>query len=306
MNQPLLSEPTGFAHKNKMTMLMAWLGMLLLSRLPQIVALEIMGIDLGEQLLWLWLVTGAVLVVGTFVWPVMRSLRGYFVVLMTVYGGTAVLQGIVSTAVWQSWFGGEETAWAVRFFGERLQVVLLALLVTAVLFLMGQSRRDIFLQWGDWRAASGLRWPGRTQLFSWIRVGPLVALGLALLLGWGLTQINPGLYLDWQQLILLAPFVLLFALMNAFGEEMAFRAGPLSQLWRVIGEKQAVWLTAVWFGLGHYYGGIPSGIMGAILSGLVGLLFGKAMVETKGITMPILMHLVIDTAIYAFLALTAV
>jgi membrane protease YdiL (CAAX protease family) len=92
--------------------------------------------------------------------------------------------------------------------------------------------------------------------------------------------------------------------MNAFGEEMAFRAGPLSQLWRINGPKQAVWLTGVWFGLGHYYGGIPSGEIGAVLSGLVGVLFGKAMVETKGMGLPILMHLLLDAAIYAFLAMT--
>jgi hypothetical protein len=30
------------------------------------------------------------------------------------------------------------------------------------------------------------------------------------------------------------------------------------------------------------------------------------MLETKGITMPILMHMLIDTAIYAFLAMTAI
>ena len=137
-------------------------------------------------------------------------------------------------------------------------------------------------------------------------VGPVVGLALALLFGWGLTQMNTGLYLDWQQLVLLAPFVLLFALLNAFGEEMAFRAGPLSQLWLVIGEKQAVWLTAVWFGLGHYYGGIPAGAMGAVMSGLLGLLLGKVMLETKGIVLPICMHLLLDTAIYAFLAMTAV
>lgn len=302
----LLGEKGAAAYKNPTTLWMAWLGMLLFSRLPQIVALELLGVDFGEQILWLWLGVGIILIGSTFVWLALRPLRGFFVVMTAVYGATVLVNGLVRTTVWQSWFGGTEAAWAIHFFGERLGVVLIALLVTAVLFLPGQSRHHIFLAKGNWQAATGLRLPGRAQPLAWGVVGPLVGLGLALLLGWGLTQMNAGLYLDWQQLILLSPFVLLFALMNAFGEEMAFRAGPLSQLWLVIGEKQAVWLTAVWFGLGHYYGGIPAGAMGAAMSGLLGLLLGKVMLETKGVALPIFMHLLIDAAIYAFLAMTAV
>jgi membrane protease YdiL (CAAX protease family) len=36
----------------------------------------------------------------------------------------------------------------------------------------------------------------------------------------------------------------------------------------------------------------------------VGLLFGKAMLETRGLVMPVVMHWVIDVVIYTFLALT--
>ena len=302
----LLDEKGAATYKNPTTLWMAWLGMLLLSRLPQIIALELFGVDFGEQILWLWLAAGIILIGSTFVWLALRPLRGFFVVMTAVYGATVLVNGLVGTDGWQSWFGGTETAWAIRFFGERLGVVLIALLVTAVLFLMGQSRRHIFLVKGNWQAETGLQLPGRPQPLAWGVVGLGVGLALALLFGWGLTQMNTGLYLDWQQLVLLAPFVLLFALLNAFGEEMAFRAGPLSQLWLVIGEKQAVWLTAVWFGPGHYYGGIPAGAMGAVMSGLLGLLLGKVMLETKGIVLPICMHLLLDTAIYAFLAMTAV
>lgn len=301
----LLEEKGATANKNLTTLWMAWVGMLLLSRLPQIIARELFGVDFGQQILWIWLGTGILLISSTFVWVALRPLRGFFVVMTAVYGATVLVNGLVRTTAWQSWFGGTETAWAIRFFGERLGVVLIAVMVTAVLFLLGQSRRHIFLVKGNWQAATGLRLR-RAQPLAWGVVGPLVGLGLALLFGWGLTQMNAGLYLDWQQLILLAPFVLLLALMNAFGEEMAFRAGPLSQLWPVLGEKHAVWLTAIWFGLGHYYGGIPAGPMGAFMSGLLGLLLGKAMLETKGVMLPIFMHLLIDAAIYAFLAMTAV
>jgi membrane protease YdiL (CAAX protease family) len=101
------------------------------------------------------------------------------------------------------------------------------------------------------------------------------------------------------------PAVLLFASMNAFGEEVLYRAAPLAHLWTIVGKNQAIWLTALWFGLGHYYGGIPSGAMGTLLTGLIAVLFGKAMLETHGIVLPTLMHLLGDLVIYLFVALAA-
>jgi membrane protease YdiL (CAAX protease family) len=102
------------------------------------------------------------------------------------------------------------------------------------------------------------------------------------------------------------PIVLLSAAANAFGEEFIYRAAPLAQLWSVVGNTQAVWLTAVWFGLGHYYGGIPSGGIGVLLAGAIALLYGKAMAETRGIALPTIMHFLTDAAIYLFLALGSV
>ena len=73
------------------------------------------------------------------------------------------------------------------------------------------------------------------------------------------------------------------ALLNAFWEEAAFRAAPLSMLQRAIGPSAGVIILAVWFGIGHYYGGIPSGPMGAIAAGSSAVLFGRAMIETRGL-----------------------
>jgi membrane protease YdiL (CAAX protease family) len=226
-------------------------------------------------------------------------------VLTAIYALTLLLNGVVATAVWQSLFGGVETAWAIRFFGERLAAVLLALGVVAVLLLTGQSRRDLFLTHGNWYAATSLRLPGRNTPLTWATLGPAVALGLTLLISGGAFALSSPDSLDWQQLIWLFPAVVFFALMNAFGEEVAYRAAPLSQLVSVVGETQAVWLTAVWFGLGHYYGGIPSGPVGAIFLTFIALLFGRAMLATKGVTMPIFIHLFGDIVVYSLLAMTS-
>jgi membrane protease YdiL (CAAX protease family) len=104
-------------------------------------------------------------------------------------------------------------------------------------------------------------------------------------------------------LILLLPAIFLLALMNAFGEELVYRAAPLSQLWQVVGKRQAVWMIALWFGLGHYVGGISFGAAGVVYLTLVAVIFGKAMVETKGLTMPVFMHLLGDVVLYIIIAL---
>lgn len=95
------------------------------------------------------------------------------------------------------------------------------------------------------------------------------------------------------------------AALNAFGEEVTYSAAPLGILLPAVGPGHALWLTSLWFGLGHYYGGIPSGPVGLVQSGLPALLLGKAMLDTRGLGWSWIIHTAIDTAIYAFLALAA-
>jgi len=100
------------------------------------------------------------------------------------------------------------------------------------------------------------------------------------------------------------PLILLSAALNAFGEEGMFRAAPLSALLPAVGPRHALWLTAIWFGLGHYYGGTPSGPFGFVQTGLLGLLLGKAKLDTRGMGWPWIIHVVLDTIIYFFVAAT--
>jgi membrane protease YdiL (CAAX protease family) len=106
-----------------------------------------------------------------------------------------------------------------------------------------------------------------------------------------------------DKVIPLLPATAILALMNAFGEELAYRATPLSQLWQVVGKRQALWMTSLWFGLGHYYGGISFGAIGAIFFTFVAILFGKAMIETKGLALPVSMHILGDIVLFLILAL---
>lgn len=101
------------------------------------------------------------------------------------------------------------------------------------------------------------------------------------------------------------PAAVLFAGMNAFSENFAYRAALLPQLLPAVGKQQALLLTAVFFGLPHFYG-FPPGIGGPILAGFLGWVLGKAMVGTRGFLWPWLIQLPLDIlAVLSMLVLLA-
>ena len=78
-------------------------------------------------------------------------------------------------------------------------------------------------------------------------------------------------------LALLAPIlpsILFYAALNAFNEEMTYRAPMLATLEPVGGSRQALWMSAAFFGIAHFYG-TPGGILGAIASLFMGWILGK-------------------------------
>jgi len=275
--------------------LIAWLGTLLLSRLPQILLSELGLIFPSDWSVWWWIIMGAMLLAFTFLWATVRPLRGYFLILTMIYIFTVLLSLLQATSLWVSWFGPERT-WLAIFFGDRLGVVLLALALACVLSLRGQTRQDYFLTFGDVNA------PAAGMHLRWVIAGPLIALVISALTTTAILATNPSAALTLDKVTPLLPAVVVLALMNAFGEELAYRATPLSQLWQVVGKGQAIWMTALWFGLGHYYGGISFGAIGAIFFTFVAVLFGKAMIETKGLALPVFMHLLGDIVLYIILA----
>jgi membrane protease YdiL (CAAX protease family) len=103
----------------------------------------------------------------------------------------------------------------------------------------------------------------------------------------------------------LIPLILLFAASNAFGEEMIYRAPWLGVLEGPVGPGQALLITAVYFGIGHFYG-VPYGVLGVVMAFIPGWLMGKAMLETRGFFWAWFIHICMDIAIFFFMALGSV
>jgi len=144
-----------------------------------------------------------------------------------------------------------------------------------------------------------VRWLGIRQGESWRTFGWIFALaaGLGVLIPTAL-----GLRLSAEVLLRalpLLPAVLLFAAVNAFTEEVYFRASFLATLPDVIGRGHALLMTAVFFGLAHYLGGSPPGVVGVAMTGFLAFLLGKAMLETRGMLWAWFIHFVPDVVIFA-------
>ncbi|TLN09851.1 CPBP family intramembrane metalloprotease [bacterium] len=95
------------------------------------------------------------------------------------------------------------------------------------------------------------------------------------------------------------------AVLNAFSEEMTYKASFLSVLEGAVGRQQALLLMAAFFGILHFYG-VPYGIIGVLMAGLLGWLLGKSMLETRGLFWAWFIHFWQDVAIFIFLAIGSI
>lgn len=280
----------------------AWIVMLLVSRLPEIVLREIFGISVP----WMaWAVVGvtATLWIGTRFVEALRPLGRYLVVMTALAALLAIIPLIFESAPWQS-ISPPSGHPIVVLLVERIFLAVLAFVMIGVVWLLGTRPREAYLGTGDLRAPTTSRKPRSTELLRWSTFGPIMLVFLAFVTAWAAAPLVSG-PIDVAAALPYLGLAAIAALLNAFWEEVAYRAAPLSQLGRAVAPGMSVLILAVWFGFGHYYGGMPSGPMGAVLTGAVALLFGRAMIETRGLAWPVALHFVGDLVIYTFLALAA-
>jgi hypothetical protein len=184
--------------------------------------------------------------------------------------------------------------------------LIVTLVLIAALFLLKRSREKFFLVKGDTSAEAepvsllgikpGERWNTLGRNFALI-----ISLGtLTFLVFAG----RPPLDIVIQALPFL-PAVLVAAMLNAFNEEITYKASFLSVLEDAVGKHQALWLMAAYFGIGHFYG-IPYGVIGVLMAGFLGWFLGKSMLETRGLWWAWFIHFLQDVLIFAFLAIGSV
>ncbi len=281
----------------------AWVVMLLVSTLPTILFKEITG-NVPDWLFWAKIgLLGLAFLLSLFV-NFLKPLRWYFLVVLALFMAEWGADLFSKTALWKSWFPS-----STLFKNQMLSIQLIRLLASTVMvvvmLLIKRKFSAFFLVKGDTAAEAApipliLDKPVSWKKFGWILSLCISGGTLVFLLLAG----RPSLAVLGKALPLL-PFVLLFAAMNAFSEEMSYRSTLLSTLPGAVGNAHALLISALFFGIGHFYG-VPYGIIGVIMSSALGWLLGKSMLETKGFWWAWWIHFLQDVLIFSFMAIGSV
>ena len=276
-----------------------WIAVVAVAPVAEIVAFEVLSlpaVDLiaGKTILLVVLLAASL---------TLRSLRRaapFMIVLTMVLVGEWARAQLSATPFWTQLIAG--SAQVSLFMGQVSRFVLAITVIVLARLVCRRRLKELYLGTGRLRAPmKAVVWLGfKDDQIRWSRFGWLSALAIAagtlvfLLIGGG-----PQLRSAGTRVLVNLPIVLLLATMNAFSEEVTFRSVLLAPLRGVISPRHAIMMTAVLFGLLHFYG-VPYGFVGVAMSTLLGWLLGKAMVETGGLFWPWFIHFVQDVLIFSF------
>ncbi|MGR6964033.1 CPBP family intramembrane glutamic endopeptidase [Geodermatophilus sp. URMC 61] len=278
------------------TLAFAWLVTLVLSSLPAITAVELAGVAPAAAH-WSTLAAAAPLSAVAWTWPPARPVLRYLLVVLAAFCAAYLLPPLLG-----GWTGAGGSDLGRALFGKTVFLLVAAAMAGLLVTVLRMTPTEAFLTPGDMAAPSGARLPGRSSAVSWAVLGPVAAGALFALLA-TMTWLESGLEpAALERLTPLLPLVIGCAAFNALGEEVVYRSGPLATLVGVVGSRQAVLLTSVWFGLAHYSGSVPEGFGGVLQSGALALLLGGAMVATRGLGWPFLIHVAVDLVVFASIA----
>lgn len=292
--------------KSRTMIITSWVFLLSASGLPRIVLQEIfnypVSADLGAS------IAGSVVLAGfilTFLWGAVRGLRPFFVLFLVLVG----VEWFVFTKVdqlpfYQSWLNNP--SFNVFMPAEQSLRLMVTLVILAALFLIRKRAGAFFMVMGDTVApVEPVNWMGIKPGDRWNTVGRNFALIISLgTLAFLVLAGRPPLDIVLRALPFL-PAVLLAAVLNAFNEEMTYKASFLSVLEDVVGRNHALWLMAAYFGIGHFYG-VPFGVIGVLMAGFLGWFLGKSMLETRGLWWAWFIHFWQDVLIFSFLAIGSI
>ena len=282
----------------------AWTVMLLVSSLGDILWFELTG-AVPVWLFWFKLSLLGVLILLSWLWNPIKALRPFFVMLLAIMSLMWVKTWLLDSSAWMVWQNGQSFT-TVALIAQLVEAGV-ALLLIGLLFLLRKRRQRFFLVMGDLNAkAEPVKWLGQkssSPLWSFGLVFTLVVIvGQFFMFILPLSPTSDTL----RHLLPLIPVILLLAASNGVTEEIIYRAAPISPVYEVVGKANAIWMAAILFGLSHYIGGIPSGVLGVLITAFLGWFFGKCMLDSRGFFWPWLFHTLQDILPFTLMALVAI
>ena len=286
-------------NRDKMLLTITWIFTIVISELPVIILKEVFKV---KEVLWFnkaVLVVSIIMLFVCFVWSKLKALFSYcmFIVLLK----TLIL---FEKSFFFKLFSNSNS-----FIDKYAYLILPRLAIAAViilfLFIIKKDRHEFFLCKGDINATA---LPAKfivDKPTPWKKIGITMSMyicGITLifLLLSGIPSIK-----EISNVIPLLPYVIIFAVINSFSENIIYRISFLATLKDFLGNKQALYLTTFVFAMGHYYGA-PYGISGVLMAGFLGWFLSKSILETKGMFWAWTIHFLQDFLIMTFIALGSV
>lgn len=180
----------------------------------------------------------------------------------------------------------------------RYQIIrlILSAIFTVAILLVFQSSRSYF-SFGNIRAdAQSVSWLFVGEGQSWRQVGRDIGIVIT-----GVTFIYILSSIRWQWRRLLQAkhiaWILIFAALNALLEELVYRFGIVGPLVGVISSEYIAVISAAAFGAAHWKG-VPKGLPGILLAGILGFILAKSVLETGGLFWAWFIHFLQDVVIF--------
>lgn len=184
---------------------------------------------------------------------------------------------------------------------------LLALAIAAVSivssYYLNKENFTRFFSFGNISApAAELKAFGIKQGDTWLKTGLSLSIVITIATSLFMYFQLKGTAINWSQLSGALFWIVLFSISNSFVEEMIFRIGIISPLSGSMAPGTLFLISAIAFGLPHF-AGMPSGLIGASMAGLLGYVLAKSMVETSGFFWAWFIHFIQDVVIIGSLYL---
>lgn len=187
----------------------------------------------------------------------------------------------------------------------QVALMLVALISLTVTYFLNKENFINYFSFGNISApAQEMKLFGIKANDSWLKTGLSLTVVISLVTGIFMCFQLKQMHVNWALLQSGILWVLLFSLTNSFGEEMIYRMGIVSPLKGLLAPMTIFIISSTVFGLPHF-AGMPSGLIGVTMAGILGLVLAKSLYETNGFFWAWTIHFIQDVIIIGSLFLMA-
>lgn len=222
------------------------------------------------------------------------------IILVLIYTGLVLYLSSFSSKIGFTFSGNKYVNQQVNY-----QILLLGIAIISILssyFLNPESLKSLVTLGNISAPAKEVKLFGIAEGDTWLKTGISLSFFITLITGLFLYFHLKQQVVDYSLLKTGIFWIVLFSLANSFSEEMIYRLGINAPLNGLLQPNTIFLISGIIFGIAHFQG-VPNGLVGIILSGVLGYILSKSVYETQGIFWAWLIHFLQDVLIFSSLYL---